>query len=115
MAGADEAALERIGRDAAALAERARQFLQPQSETETELREEIARLEREVATWAGARRVERPAGGRRMSLRDICREAAAEAGVAPPDAVIGGAETVAVRLLAAARQEIFSMFRERGV
>ena len=44
-----------------------------------------------------------------MSLRDICREAAAEAGVAPPDAVIGGAETVAIRLLAAARQEIFSM------
>ena len=51
VAGADEAALERIGGDAAALAERARQFLQPQSETETELREEIARLEREVATW----------------------------------------------------------------
>ncbi len=44
-----------------------------------------------------------------MSLLDICREAAAEAGVAPPGAVIGSAETTAIRLLAAARQEIFSM------
>ena len=44
-----------------------------------------------------------------MSLATICREAAAEAGVAPPAAVIGSAETVAIRLLAAARQEIFSM------
>ena len=44
-----------------------------------------------------------------MSLLDICREAAAETGVAPPAAVIGSAETVAIRLLAAARQEIFSM------
>ena len=44
-----------------------------------------------------------------MSLLTICREAAAEAGVAPPEAIIGGAETTAIRLLAAARQEIFSM------
>ena len=44
-----------------------------------------------------------------MSLLSICREAAAEAGVAPPGAVVGSAETTAIRLLAAARQEIFSM------
>ena len=44
-----------------------------------------------------------------MSLLAICREAAAEAGVAPPGAVIGSAESTAIRLLAAARQEIFSM------
>ena len=44
-----------------------------------------------------------------MSLLDICRAAAAEAGVAPPAAVMGSAETTAIRLLAAARQEIFSM------
>ncbi len=50
-AEADEATLERIGGDAAALAERARQFLQPQSETETELRQEIARLKRDRDEW----------------------------------------------------------------
>ena len=44
-----------------------------------------------------------------MSLLAICREAAAEAGVAPPAAVTGNPETTAIRLLAAARQEIFSM------
>ena len=44
-----------------------------------------------------------------MSLLSICREAAAEAGVAPPSAVIDNPETTAIRLLAAARQEIFSM------
>ena len=44
-----------------------------------------------------------------MSLLSICREAAAEAGVAPPAGIVGSAETTAVRLLAAARQEIFSM------
>ena len=44
-----------------------------------------------------------------MSLLSICREAAAEAGVAPPASVIGNAETTSIRLLAAARQEIFSM------
>ena len=43
-----------------------------------------------------------------MSLLTICREAAAEAGVAPPGAVIDNPETTAIRLLAAARQEIFS-------
>ena len=49
VAEADEATRARIGSDA--LAERARHFLQPQSETETELREEIARLERDRDEW----------------------------------------------------------------
>ena len=44
-----------------------------------------------------------------MSLLTVCREAAAEAGVAPPASVIGNPETTAIRLLAAARQEIFSL------
>ena len=44
-----------------------------------------------------------------MSLLTICHEAAAEAGVAPPATVIDNPETTAIRLLAAARQEIFSM------
>ena len=48
VAAADDALAERIGEGAAALVERARQFLQPQAETETELREEIARLRRRV-------------------------------------------------------------------
>ena len=51
VAGADEATRARIGGDGDALAERARHFLQPQSETETELREEIARLERDRDEW----------------------------------------------------------------
>ncbi len=53
VAGADDALVERIGGDAAALVERARQFLQPQSETETELREQIAALKRDVDVWRG--------------------------------------------------------------
>ena len=44
-----------------------------------------------------------------MSLLEICREAAAEAGVAPPASVVGNPEATAIRLLAAARQEAFSM------
>ena len=51
VAEADEAARARIGGDGDALAERARHFLQPQSETETELRQEIARLERDRDEW----------------------------------------------------------------
>ena len=48
IADADEALRQRIGENAAALAARARQFLQPQTETETALRAEIARLKRET-------------------------------------------------------------------
>ena len=48
VANADGALRRRIGENAAALAERARQFLQPQPETETALRGEIARLKREI-------------------------------------------------------------------
>ncbi len=44
-----------------------------------------------------------------MSLATICREAAAEIGVAPPTGVVGSAESTAVRLLSAARREIFAM------
>ena len=44
-----------------------------------------------------------------MSLLAMCREAAAEAGVAPPATIVDNPETTAIRLLAAARQEIFSM------
>ena len=48
VAGADDALMGRIGEDAAALSRRARQFLQPQPETETALRAEIARLKGEI-------------------------------------------------------------------
>ena len=64
VAEADAATMERIGEDAAALAERARQSLQPQSETETELREEIARLKRDRDEWrALAESNDRPEDG----------------------------------------------------
>ena len=53
VAEADEATRARIGGDGDALAERARHFLQPQSETETELRERIAGLERDCEVWRG--------------------------------------------------------------
>ncbi len=70
VAGADEALRERIGETAAALAERARQFLQPQTETETALRAEIARLKREVARLEGDNARLRQAGqGRRERRR----------------------------------------------
>ena len=49
VAGADAALTGRIGEGAAELVRRARQFLQPQTETETALRAEIARLRREVS------------------------------------------------------------------
>jgi len=64
VAEADEATMERIGEDAAALAERARHFLQPQSETETELREEIARLKRDVAEWRELAESDQPEDGK---------------------------------------------------
>ena len=48
VAGADDALMGRIGEGAAELADRARQFLQPQPETETDLRAEIAGLKREI-------------------------------------------------------------------
>ena len=46
-----------------------------------------------------------------MSLLSICREAAAEIGVAVPSAILGHGEATAVRLLAAARREIFVLAR----
>lgn len=54
VAGADEALVERIGDGAPELADRARQFLQPQPETETALRAEIARLKREIGRLEAA-------------------------------------------------------------
>ena len=48
VAEADAALMEQLGEDAPGLAERARQFLQPQPETETALRAEIARLKGEI-------------------------------------------------------------------
>ncbi len=49
VAGADDALREKIGERAAELAERAKQFLQPQPETETALRVQIGQLERDIA------------------------------------------------------------------
>ena len=69
VAEADEALKERIGEDAATLAERARQFLQPQTETETALRAEIARLKREVARLEDANARLRQAGQNRRERR----------------------------------------------
>ena len=65
IAGADEALMERIGDDAATLSDRARQFLQPQPETETALRAEIARLKREVGRLEAANAKLREAEPRR--------------------------------------------------
>ena len=69
VAAADDALAERIGGDAAALIERARQFLQPQSETETELRQEIDRLKRRVADLERERAKPRPAEPRKRGHR----------------------------------------------
>ena len=52
IAGATDALLERIGPDGRALSKRAREHLQPQSETETALRAEIAALQRRAADQA---------------------------------------------------------------
>ena len=46
-----------------------------------------------------------------MSLLSICQEAAAEIGVSVPSSIIGNGEATAVRLLAAARREIFGLSR----
>ena len=46
-----------------------------------------------------------------MSLLSICREAAAEVGVSAPASIIGNGETTAVRLLAAAKREVFGLSR----
>ena len=69
IAGADDALLERIGEGAGELAERARQFLQPQPETETALRAEIARLKREIGRIEAENASLRGAGKRRRERR----------------------------------------------